>query len=1043
MNPKITRWLSAIVLTLTSVVMCVSPTLAILSYTRSFVINNTDLIGYNGLPIKITTNNSLLIANNYLQSNGLDSKVFDGANALPHMLADNDTYFVADVPTGATQYDFKTNQTVASSFSTVVGVNGYVTTADNASLELGSNFTNNISGYFNTAATYVGTNIVYKSGAYRVYVYAVDTVRVAILNGDNTENKTVDATVTSGYHFIGITADGTNLSLKIDGIPTIYAVDATLTATTSINRSYERKVIYASGLYWVFYSDGTNMVYKTSYDNFVAKTTARAGITDGASFSVNYDGTYISYASMNSSNISYRRGLPSGTGTITWSTVEQTASTGVSGQSHTTQGISIATSSTGKPYIVFGERLTGGALTGTFYVTSSSTTNGTWTTDVGYPLALESPGGFTVSTIGVVALTAGKMYALYEYSSTAKGFLYNGVAWGGAETVNNSVNINIGSLSALNDDVYFVKEKDAPYLIHSFKRTYGVGWDGGTLVATASTTVMPVLSSLNGTALVTYWIDNNSIYASTYNGVSWSTSFIAKTETAIASNDRLSVSQNGGYLAYLTASIAPYALKLLTFSNIGTASSTAFNGTVLDNANNWTWMNAMPYADNISVTVNGTHALWYAPNNIIVGTSLPDRSGQGNTGTITFGTFPLTAVSLGVTTDVPTNIDVTSATLNGALTDMGNFTSMSVYFQWGETTSYGHTTLPATMSAVGAFSANISGLIYSNTYHVRAVATSGGATIYGSDVSFATLGAAGASTTIKVQSSAHVFSNYISTGDYLFVAEVQNTYNDGGNYTLYPSQSPKEYFTIQLIDTDNTTILGATPLQQWGDTPVGIYVNPTQAANLTSGAAYYLRMQANFASNITSQYQLVTSDWKGYDLTKLDNWCIGVAINMQIFNKSSGYTVVLTDGTQEITDVAGGYFTTGIANIAQIRPNLFTTSKQSPSFTLGTSNNTFDNPAAWAAAVGVTLAGDSATLGTPFGMTGRDMLAAVLVFGMLGVVVSGTMALGGFGALGLLLISIPILWLGTYFRIFGVQWVIVLTIIFGILAIRQFWIKTT
>lgn len=321
---------------------------------------------------------------------------------------------------------------------------------------------------------------------------------------------------------------------------------------------------------------------------------------------------------------------------------------------------------------------------------------------------------------------------------------------------------------------------------------------------------------------------------------------------------------------------------------------------------------------------------------------------------------------------------------------------------------------------------------------ISAVGVSSNITLYGGDLTFTTLGQPGGGNFQFGGGNPRVFRNYITGGDLLFTAEIVNTYPP-----YYPNQSPKEFFTVQLISTDNSTILAATPQQDWGDKPVGIYLNPTQSAGITDHAAYYVRIQANFASNVTVQYQLQDSDWKGYDLTKLDDWCVYVALDMQTYYNGAGYVTVLTDRKLAITDAVGGYFTAGIAGIGQQRPNLFTTSQQSAFFAGGISKLPVDNTTAYTAYVGPSIAADAATMATPLGLTGRDILAGGMMVSMLGVIMLGTSAMGGFGALGLFLISIPFMWLATYFKIIGIQWIMIVTIIFGFLAVRQFIIKTT
>ena len=92
-----------------------------------------------------------------------------------------------------------------------------------------------------------------------------------------------------------------------------------------------------------------------------------------------------------------------------------------------------------------------------------------------------------------------------------------------------------------------------------------------------------------------------------------------------------------------------------------------------------------------------------------------------------------------VTTNPATNVASVSATLNGSVNPRGSTTT--VYFQWGTTTSYGHTTPGQTQTGNTSrpITANISGLSASHLYHFRIVATNGGGTSFGADRTFTTL----------------------------------------------------------------------------------------------------------------------------------------------------------------------------------------------------------------------------------------------------------------------------------------------------------------
>jgi hypothetical protein len=104
---------------------------------------------------------------------------------------------------------------------------------------------------------------------------------------------------------------------------------------------------------------------------------------------------------------------------------------------------------------------------------------------------------------------------------------------------------------------------------------------------------------------------------------------------------------------------------------------------------------------------------------------------------------PPSVASPTVTTNPATNIASFSAALSGSVNPRGSTTT--VYFQWGTTTSYGHTTSTQTQTGNTSrpITALISGLSASHLYHFRIVATNGGGTSFGSDRSFTTLSATG------------------------------------------------------------------------------------------------------------------------------------------------------------------------------------------------------------------------------------------------------------------------------------------------------------
>src|SRR5436190_1885915 len=172
-----------------------------------------------------------------------------------------------------------------------------------------------------------------------------------------------------------------------------------------------------------------------------------------------------------------------------------------------------------------------------------------------------------------------------------------------------------------------------------------------------------------------------------------------------------------------------------------------------------------------------------------------------------------------VTTNPATNVASVSATLNGSVNPRGSTTT--VYFQWGTTTSYGHTTPVQTQTGNTSrpINANISGLSASHLYHFRIVATNNGGTSFGADRTFTTL------------SAPPVVTSNPATN----VASVSATLNGSVN--------PRGSTTTVYFQWGTTTSYGhTTPTQtQTGNTYRNIIAN---ISGLTRHHTYHFRIVA-------------------------------------------------------------------------------------------------------------------------------------------------------------------------------------------------------
>lgn len=1024
-----------------------------------FTITESSGTTYTNYPIIVDVNNSALAASGNISATGLDTRVKRLGTELPHMLADNKTLFVGGIPPSAsTVFQYSAGNTALDSFKIISGYSGNVSTSDSPTLELGRSFDVSVSLYVDATGT-AGNSVLYKQGAVKFNISAANTLTFHALNADDTDNWTMTGAITSGLHTIRAYADGIAAHLYVDSVE-IDTENLYISNNVIINSSgstiHDRSNFYVAGRYWAFTTNGTDgNVYFTSSTDGATWATATAITSDNANNSANtfalwLDSTdNVSYARRSGAgkSLAYRKGAPQASGTITWLAAEQTVGTWVGDV--TMGAVSIAVSSGGTPWIAYSRN------TGWYnhWVDRSTTTDGTWTSDAGYPFLINS--NYAEGGLKIVPMLANKMYLAWLGDSDTAipvnmyGRLYGGGVWAGSDELivgaDGTDHIHQFSMVADSSDrvhVLFRRSTaaDTSTRIGYVRRTGGA-WSTNTYLATGGGgTSYYVAATYDATADVVnifYTKAALGVYMRYLSGTTWADEIYlvnanVSGSSTISSNYQAQSSRISFLYKNAVAGFAEHAYLY-------------FQWVWNDNSNTWYWLsgNVAPYADNITMSVSGVQQLLYKPNAIISGTILPDRTALGHTGTFHWGansagiTGVYTPSVWGVETDPATNIGSSTVTLNGLLTGVNGYASVSVYFEYGTTVGYGDHTTFQTKTEGTAFSAAVTGLQYNTTYHFRAVAQSVDDTMVGEDLTFTT-NSTGSSTTVSIISNtARVFSNYLEPNDLLFVAETLVVYPP-----YYPVQSVKDYFTLQVIDTDNTTILAATPIQFWGDSPEALYMRAAQAASINQTGSYIIRLKGNFAGAPTTQYQLQVKDWRGYDLTKLDEWCISIASNMQLSYKVSMLAVLGDRGTV-VNDTGTGYFTVGVPGIDQVRPYLFTTSQIRSRFTMGVNNNTWDNTTAWQTNVGSYIAADAVDFGAPFGLGGRDLLAGGIAIVMLGIIGMGTAAMGGFGALGLLLICIPILWVGTYFKIMPVQIILIITIIFGILAVRQFWIKTT
>lgn len=288
---------------------------------------------------------------------------------------------------------------------------------------------------------------------------------------------------------------------------------------------FQRKCFHAAGLFWAFYSDGTNAGWEFSADGttWTGAFTSIGACIYGQRFSVWFDGTYIHYIRWDGAaqNMYYRRGTPVNDGSINWCAVQQTAYEGGIMDEYLYPCITVDTNG----YAWIGALYYDGDSRP--FVLKNANNDGTWTTDFAYELSAVDD---TLWKVCPVSLTDGKVYVIYCRSSQLPlGNLWNGATWAGEENNLADFNIEDGygfSAVAKADDIEFVYNRDVTYQIRHNTRVWGVGWDAAdVLVQDAVTDSCDPALSIDPSAneLYCFWthVTSDHVYYKKYSSGSW------------------------------------------------------------------------------------------------------------------------------------------------------------------------------------------------------------------------------------------------------------------------------------------------------------------------------------------------------------------------------------------------------------------------------------------------------------------------------------------------------------------------------------------
>jgi len=346
----------------------------------------------------------------------------------------------------------------------------------------------------------------------------------------------------------------------------------------------QRKLFYAAERFWIFYTDGSDLVYKSSSDglSWTARSASQGALSSGDGMSIHFDGTYVHYARTTSTNnapLYYRRGIPNADGTMTWSATEQVAVAQATGVRYLYP--SISADSRGRALISYHyEKQNGHAGEGP-YVTKSGNNDGTWgSTPTGFPYELTADSESAWYTT-VHGLTADKVAVTFADDTNIKGVsvrTYDGANWNSIQTTVSNPQSGSGySTVAQGDDIHIALLKTATNDILYCKYTYFTNTLDSeyTLFRSATSSSFPTLSSTLNNDLYCFWpgapTASHVYYTRMISGV-WDTDY---TDWLIEANLTVSggvssfFDQNGSNyigLTWETGSGSPYNVRFAAVS---------------------------------------------------------------------------------------------------------------------------------------------------------------------------------------------------------------------------------------------------------------------------------------------------------------------------------------------------------------------------------------------------------------------------------------------------------------------------------------------
>jgi len=345
-------------------------------------------------------------------------------------------------------------------------------------------------------------------------------------------------------------------------------VVGTTTAQNGLQMPMQEKLFFVHDLYWLFFCNGSHIVYQTSSDGttWSSATDVVAG-TEGYCFSAWTNSSHIQYVRSDGDTIYYRMGATFSNGSIIWVSTEKS----VYVDSNYVFYPIITVDSDGFAWVSFSN---GSVFSVAPMVIKNNWRNGSWQDSSGFPHQLKSTTGLNY-VLQTVALSNSKVVCLYQkVGAQLWSKLWNGSHWESEETIDSTTKTRINAVVS-QDDIHAVYLDDNSDLIYTVKAN-GSSWSDGLTLQTSLSSSDSLRISHDGTNLFVFWAQTHSNYKyfrfRAFVSGQWLSMFHWMQAPDVVTFNFVGVKDKPNCVAFILGSSSPYDVYFALFEHNATVS---------------------------------------------------------------------------------------------------------------------------------------------------------------------------------------------------------------------------------------------------------------------------------------------------------------------------------------------------------------------------------------------------------------------------------------------------------------------------------------